>query len=74
MPKEIVPSLEMKLETTKEIGKYLCLQLLDQHCLPLASYLCLELIENRKIGNGFKYAVGKERKVCLNLGLKMVKS
>lgn len=39
MPEEIVPSLEMKLKTTRETGKYFYLQLnvisvvVDQYCL-----------------------------------------
>lgn len=38
MPEETVPSLEMKLKTTKETGKCFCLQdaislVLDQHCV-----------------------------------------
>lgn len=64
----------MKLETTKEIGKCLCLQLefislvlelalLISHLLT-GNYLCLELIEYRKISNSFIHVVGKEYKIC----------
>lgn len=76
-----MPSLEMKLETSKEIGRCVCHQLefisLDQHYLsphPLTgSYLCLESIEYGKISNGSIHVIGKEYKVCLNWGLINVK-